>query len=167
MKRILLKFLLHFTRYPIWVISPRLCTQYSTWLLQRLGARITGEPNYLSAKIWFDGGDYSQIHIAEGVTISSNVRLLTHDWAPYTAARAIHGPDIPIRGASGEIVIEEYAFVGTGAILLPGTRLGRGSVVGAGAVVKGAVASGAIVIGCPAKVVGTTDSYVAKYYGDF
>lgn len=51
-------------------------------------------------------------------------------------------------------IIEPYAFVGTNAVIMPGVRLGRGCVVGAGAVVTRDVAPGAIAVGVPARVVG-------------
>ncbi|MBC6609132.1 acyltransferase [Hymenobacter sp. BT188] len=55
------------------------------------------------------------------------------------------------RLTKGEIVIEDYAWIGTGAFILPGVCIGRGAVVGAGAVVSKSVAPGAIVVGNPAK----------------
>ena len=165
MRRLLYKIVLRFIRYPIWVVSPSLCTRITAHALRALGTKLEGNPNYLSALIWFDGGDYSLIELGHGVTVSSNVRLLTHDWSPYTAARSILGDSIEPKGPTGKIVLMDYAFVGTGAILLPGTAIGRGAVVGAGAVVKGEVPEGAIVAGNPAKVVGATKDLVRRYYG--
>lgn len=162
--RIVFKFFLRFLRYPLWIISPRICTQLTARALSRLGATVSGAPNYLSAQIWFDGGDYSRIELGHGVTISSNVRILTHDWAPYTIAKSVLGDEIEIRGAFGSVTLEDYSFVGTGAILLPGTRIGRAAVVGAGAVVKGLVPSGAIVIGNPARQIGRSLDFARRFY---
>jgi len=52
------------------------------------------------------------------------------------------------------VVIEDDVWIGARAILLPGVRIGTGSVVGAGAVVSRDVPPGVIVAGNPAKVVG-------------
>ncbi len=56
---------------------------------------------------------------------------------------------------NGHVVIEDHAYVGTGAIIKDGTDkpivIGRGSIVGMGAVVTKSVAPGAIVIGNPAR----------------
>ena len=54
-------------------------------------------------------------------------------------------------------MIEDHAYIGTGAILRQGTPsvplvIGRGAVIGMGAVVTKNVASGATVIGNPARV---------------
>lgn len=44
-------------------------------------------------------------------------------------------------------------WIGTGAVILPGARIGRNVVVAAGAVVRGAVPDHAVVAGAPARVV--------------
>lgn len=49
------------------------------------------------------------------------------------------------------IFIDDYAWVATNAIILPGVRIGKGAVVGAGAVVSKNVNDYSIVIGNPAK----------------
>jgi len=57
---------------------------------------------------------------------------------------------------NGNVVIEDYAYIGAGAILRQGSpdsplRIGRGAVVGMGAVVTRDVASGTTVVGNPAR----------------
>ena len=44
-------------------------------------------------------------------------------------------------------------WIGTGAVILPGARIGRNVVVAAGAVVRGTVPDHAVVAGAPARVV--------------
>jgi maltose O-acetyltransferase len=51
------------------------------------------------------------------------------------------------------IVIEDKVWIGGGAILLPGVRIGRNAVVGAGAVVTRSVAANVVVAGNPARVI--------------
>jgi acetyltransferase-like isoleucine patch superfamily enzyme len=63
---------------------------------------------------------------------------------------AIH--DQPLQ-SKGPIVIEDDAWIGVGATILSGVRIGQGAVVAAGAVVTRDVPAGAIVAGSPAKVV--------------
>ncbi len=68
-------------------------------------------------------------------------------------------PDVrrqhPTRDArSAPITIEDDVFIGARALILKGVRVGRGAVVGAGAVVTRDVPPGQIVAGNPARVVG-------------
>jgi len=49
------------------------------------------------------------------------------------------------------VLVEAWADVGTGAVLLPGVTVGRGCIVGAGAVVNRDVAPFSIVAGVPAR----------------
>jgi len=53
----------------------------------------------------------------------------------------------------GNIVVEDDAWIGTGAIILLGVVIGRMSVVGAGAVVVSDVQPFTVVGGVPAKVI--------------
>ncbi|AXG82310.1 acyltransferase [Streptomyces paludis] len=48
-------------------------------------------------------------------------------------------------------------WLGTGAVILPGARLGRNVVVAAGSVVRGAVPDHAVVAGAPARIVRSWD----------
>lgn len=57
---------------------------------------------------------------------------------------------------NGNVVIENHAYIGTGAIIKQGTPdrpivIGEGAVVGMGAVVTKSVPAGAVVVGNPAK----------------
>ncbi|MGW0792473.1 acyltransferase [Streptomyces sp. NPDC002911] len=55
------------------------------------------------------------------------------------------------------VVIGPGCWIGTGAVILPGARLGRNVVVAAGAVVRGEVPDHAVVAGAPARVVRSWD----------
>ena len=54
--------------------------------------------------------------------------------------------------------VEAGASIGGGAVLLPGIRVGRGSMVGAGAVVTKSVPAYAIVTGNPARIIGYVEN---------
>jgi maltose O-acetyltransferase len=52
------------------------------------------------------------------------------------------------------VYIDDYVFIGPRAIILPGVHIGRGAVVGAGAVVTKDVPPGVVVGGVPAVQIG-------------
>jgi acetyltransferase-like isoleucine patch superfamily enzyme len=60
------------------------------------------------------------------------------------------------------VVIEDNCFIGYHAIILMGVKVGKGSIVGAGAVVTHDVPPGCVVAGNPARVICTVDELVKK-----
>lgn len=158
----LLRIALQINSVIIPLFSPGLSTKFIIRIYRRMGMRFEGRPNYISSRVNFDGTDYSLISIGEGVTISSYVRVLTHDWSLYTIAKEFgHFSDRPIGKIQG-VSIGAYSFVGTGSIIMPGTTIGRGCLIGAGTVVRGNVPDHSIIIGSPGVIIGNTDEFVAR-----
>ena len=60
------------------------------------------------------------------------------------------------------VVIEDNVMLGANAVVIEGVRVGEGAVVAAGAVVIEDVPSGAVVAGCPAKVIKMKDEKTAS-----
>lgn len=86
------------------------------------------------------------LRIGRNVSISPEVCIVTADH------------DLQDPGFAGRlrpVVINDYAFVGTRATILPGVTIGEGAAVAAGAVVSGDVPPYTIVAGVPARPIGT------------
>jgi acetyltransferase-like isoleucine patch superfamily enzyme len=143
-------------------VNGRVCTRFMANYYRRRGMKIKGLPNFLAASIWLDGSDYSLIELNEGCTLSSEVRVFTHDWSLYTIGRGM-GLKIekPI-GILRPVRIGKYVFIGSGSILLPGADIGDGAIVGAGSVVRGQVAPWTIVVGSPAQPAGDSREFLCK-----
>ena len=86
-----------------------------------------------------------------GLVIGDNVSMSAGTWI-LTDQHDINDPGFPETLAS--VAIEDYVFVGAKAMVLPGVRIGRGAVIGAGAVVTKDVAPFQIVAGSPARAIG-------------
>lgn len=84
---------------------------------------------------------HDRITIGRRVVINDGAILLT-------ASHLLTDPQWGHKKAP--IFIGDYAWIATNAILLPGTTIGRGTVVGVGVVVRGDVLDHTIVIGNPA-----------------
>lgn len=123
-----------------------------------------GRPNYISSKIWFDGTDYGLIALGDGCTLSSYIRVLTHDWSPHTVLRARGLEPISPVGAIKGVSIGRGAFVGTGSIIMPGAQVGDFCIIGAGTVVRGMVPEYSIVVGSPGVIVGDVRDYLSRKY---
>jgi acetyltransferase-like isoleucine patch superfamily enzyme len=87
----------------------------------------------------------NRVAIAERVTLVISSRPNFSQIAPYVPTA--HGP----------IIIEDDAWVGTGVIIMPNIKIGRGGVVGAQSLVTKDVPPFTIVLGVPAKPYKTID----------
>jgi acetyltransferase-like isoleucine patch superfamily enzyme len=93
------------------------------------------------------------VTIGERVLIGANVRIVDTDFHPLSPEMRRIDPN---QGAKCKpIVIGNDVFIGAHAILLKGTVLGDGCVVGAGAVVSGEFPPRSIVVGNPAQTIRT------------
>jgi len=63
-----------------------------------------------------------------------------------------------------ETIVEDHVSIGAGAVILPGIRIGKYAIIGAGSVVTKDVPAYAMVAGNPAKIIGTVDGYFGKSY---
>lgn len=88
------------------------------------------------------------LRVGDDVFIGPNVTF-TNDKMPRSKQHAV---------AYSTTHIERNASIGGGATILPGLRIGRSAMVGAGAVVTRSVPANAIVVGNPARIVGYVDA---------
>jgi maltose O-acetyltransferase len=84
------------------------------------------------------------IDIKDNVTFSPNVKIygMGHD------VKYLNLPD-----TSGDIIINEYVWVGANSIILEGVNIGKASIVAANSVVINDIPPYSIVAGIPAKII--------------
>ena len=92
--------------------------------------------------------------------ITSDVVFVTHDGG--TWAFRDHWNQYKDVIKFGRIEVGEEAFIGTRSIIMPGVRIGKHSVVGAGSIVTRDVPDYTVVAGVPAKVICSTQEYAKK-----
>ena len=96
------------------------------------------------------------VTIEDNVNIGPGVVIVAHD-SSYHCVKS----EIPI--LAGEVTIKRNAYIGAGAIILPGITIGEYSIVAAGAVVTKDVSPRTIVAGIPAKVISGVDERLLKF----
>lgn len=98
-----------------------------------------------------------------GLTIGSNASI-SAEVCILTGEHDIQSSDFS--GIVSPVRIEDYVFVGTRAMILPGVSLGKGAVVAAGAVVTKDVEPFTVVAGVPAREIGRRNSVLeySVYY---
>ena len=91
---------------------------------------------------------YCSMRVRSRILIGSNVRI-----APNVQLHAAgHDPADPQLGETGaDIVVGDDAWIGAGAIVLQGVRIGHGAIIAAGSVVTADVADNVIAGGVPAR----------------
>ena len=117
------------------------CTEAPVALLAEAGATLR-----LGDSVSINYG--TAVTAAESIAIGSNVSI-----GPYCI---IADTDLAARPGSpdrGEIWIDDDVWLATRVVVLPGSRIGRGSVVTAGTVVSGEIPPGVVVGGAPARII--------------
>ena len=89
------------------------------------------------------------------MTITSGVRLLTHDGSTWLI-RDVDGNRFQ---RYAPIKIGDDVFIGVNTIIMPGVTVGSRVVIGAGSVVTRDVSDGVVVAGNPARIIRDFDSF--------
>ena len=91
--------------------------------------------------------DYSHcwlINIGNNVTIAPQVYILEHD---ASTKKLLDYTKI------GRIRIEDDVFIGARSLIMPGVKIGNGSIIGANSTVTKSIPSSVIAVGNPAKII--------------
>ncbi len=99
------------------------------------------------------------IVIGKRVTISGNVFISNcdHDYQQI----GIHVLKQSV--TESDTVIDDNCFIGYGAVILAGTKLGEQCIVGANSVVRGCFPDRCVIVGNPARIVKKYDSSTKKW----
>jgi len=116
-----------------------------------------GHHNYLEAS--------NKITIEEGVQITNFVSITTHSSHNSIRLYGKHYTQISnkLGYLSGSIFIGAYTFVGPHSLIMPNTKIGKGSIVCAYSNVKGDFPDYSIIAGNPAKIIGSTKEQDQKW----
>ena len=96
--------------------------------------------------------------MGDNVVICAKTTILTHDYS-HTVLHEKYGINI---GDAKPVTIGNNVFIGIGAMILMGSKIGDNVIIGANAVVHGEIPDDSVVAGNPAKVIFTLEEYYRK-----
>lgn len=153
-----------------WAHAAKLVNYYNYSHVQPLRQITRGAGVAISPNALFSNPE--RITLGARVSIGARCTL----WAGPSKGRilveddVLFGPDVLVTAANyrfndghpvtkqamdeADVVIGRDAWIGTRAVILPGSQIGAGAIIGAGAVVRGTIPPMAIAVGVPARVVG-------------
>jgi acetyltransferase-like isoleucine patch superfamily enzyme len=110
------------------------------------------------------------LKIGEGTQIGAWVGIFTHSSHIAIRLYGNHYQEIPESEKVGypiaPVTVGKYVFIGAGAKILPGVKIGDGALVAAGSMVSQDVPAFSVVAGNPAKARGDTREIDKKYLND-
>lgn len=114
------------------------------WRIVKLGGVNISGKCYIYRNVVFDRVAPEKIKIGKNVTITDDVKILTHFLDPCQAGRHYRIDDV---------VIEDDVFIGIGAIICNSVIVGKGAIIGAGSVVTKNIPPYQVWAGNPAKFI--------------
>lgn len=139
---------------PMWSYGSRLhvllrrgSSIYGNVVLQGSGCIELGERSFISHYCVI--GSQSLVRIGADVMIAAAVTIRDSDHVFADIDRAMNTQGVDV----APVIIEDDVWIGHGAVILKGVRIGTGAVVAAGAVVRSDVEPRTVVGGVPARVI--------------
>ena len=115
---------------------------------------IIGKNVFIGTDVSIDTAYPWLISIGDDCTLTERVTILAHDASTFR-----HTGYTKI----GKVTIGRKTFIGVGSIVLPGVIIGESVIVGAGSVVTKNIPDNSIVVGNPARIIGSTSDYIEKH----
>ncbi len=137
---------------PIKELIYRLRGEYTTEKLISMGMTVGKNFKRLQGVI-LDPGHCWLIEIGDNVTIAPRVHILCHD---ASTKQFLNYTKI------GRVTVGSNVFIGAESVVLPGVTIGSNVIIGANSTVTHNIPDGTVAAGSPAKVLCTTEEYLAK-----
>lgn len=134
-----------------WLVSNHPDNRRRKWLL-RLSNVIVGEETVINSGFVVSDDYKTLLTIGRRVAISPNVTIICASSPNNSNLLQLDGfKESYVK--SEPVIIGDDSWIGAGAIVLPGVKIGQQVVVGAGSVVSKSISDGAVVVGVPGKVI--------------
>ncbi len=106
--------------------------------------------------IWGAGG----VELGDDVHLGPHVVISSHEATPIEPS--VSDPYTKLRFHFEPVIIESHVLIASGAILIPGVRIGHHSLIGAGAIVTSDIPPYSVAAGNPARVIRSLETGLRK-----
>ncbi len=130
----------------------RLRGDYTTERLVAMGMTV-GERFNRQNGVILDPSHCWLIEIGDDVTMAPRVHVLCHDASTKTFLGYTR---------IARVTIGNHVFIGAESVILPGVTIGDNVIVGANSTVSRDIPAGMVVVGCPARILCSTEEYLNK-----
>jgi acetyltransferase-like isoleucine patch superfamily enzyme len=141
-----------FSTNPLGVVHRSILATWSADAEIRLGENINMTGTTICAS--------QSVRIGNHIRLGANSSIIDTNFHPVDPVRR---RNLPREGDAEGVVIEDDVFVGMNVLILKGTTLRRGTVVGAGSVVSGDFPPDVVIGGNPARVVRELESHAHPF----
>lgn len=145
-------------------------------LMEQMFAEI-GDDCYIEPPFHANWGG-KHVHFGKGIYANFNLTMVD-DTHIYVGDHTMFGPNVTVATAGHPIVphlrenvtqfnmpvhIGRNAWIGAGAIIVPGVKIGDNTVIGAGSVVTKDIPSNVVAVGNPCRVLREINDHDKEYY---
>lgn len=145
-------------------------------LLKQMFAEI-GEGSYIEPPLRANWGGHF-VHLGKKVYANFNLTLVD-DCEIYVGDNVMFGPNVTVATANHPIAPElrdltyqynipvhigNHVWIGAGAVILPGVKIGDNSVIGAGSIVTKDIPENSVAVGNPCRVIRKISERDYEYY---
>lgn len=161
-------------RFPI-DIRGRKFIDFGTTLTTGVGCRFEAFSDITVKRLIFKNrvqvNDYVHISAMEKVEIGNDVLMASHIYISDNSHGFYKGelqdtPELPpiMRPYyTAPVIIEDNVWIGEGVVIMPGVRIGRGSIIGANSTVTKSIPPNCIAVGQPTKIIKRFDPLQQKW----
>ena len=141
--------LLKYCMYSV-LLSPLNYRLIRPYLWKKMGCKV-GKKVFIGYGVWFDFNYAHLIEIGDNVHITNMCLLLCHQRDIESYFVGDDASTLPYK--KDKIIIEDGVMIGMNTTIMPGSRIGKGSIIGANSLVVGDIPPWTIVAGNPAKII--------------
>ena len=141
--------LLKYCMYSV-LLSPLNYRLIRPYLWKKMGCKV-GKNVFIGYGVWVDFNNAHLIEIGDNVHITNMCLLLCHQRDIESYFVGDDASSLPYK--KDKIIIEDGVMIGMNTTIMPGSRIGKGSIIGANSLVVGDIPPWTIAAGNPAKVI--------------